>query len=150
MLVRVAPPPGGPRLTDGPSVPRGRTLPILLATAAVLAATACGPAPARGLAFEWSLAPSPPLVGDAILTLHVRDDNGHPVQGATLRVEGHMSHPGMAPVLAQAAERRPGVYEAAMAFTMRGDWILLVSGTLAGGESIEHRIDVPGVQPPAE
>ena len=76
--------------------------------------------------------------------------NGRPVQGAALRVEGHMSHPGMAPVVAQAAERQPGVYEAAMAFTMRGDWILLVTGTLASGEPIEHRIDVPGVQPPAE
>lgn len=150
MLVRVAPPPGGPRLTDGRSVPLRRALPILLAAAAVLAAAACRPAPARGIAFAWSLAPSPPVVGDAILTLRVQDRNGRPVQGAALRVEGHMSHPGMAPVVAQAAERQPGVYEAAMAFTMRGDWILLVTGTLASGEPIEHRIDVPGVQPPAE
>ncbi|HEX7087807.1 MAG TPA: FixH family protein [Vicinamibacterales bacterium] len=146
----MAPPRGGPRLTDGRSAPLRRTLPILLATAAALAAAACGPAPAPDVVFEWRLAPSPPVVGDALLTLHVQDRSGQPVQGAALRVEGHMSHPGMAPVVAQAAERQPGVYEASMAFTMRGDWILLVTGTLSSGEPIEHRIDVRGVQPPAE
>ena len=39
-----------------------------------------------------------------------------------------------------------GVYEAELQFTMRGDWILLVGGTLPDGAAINHRIDVAGVR----
>jgi hypothetical protein len=146
----VAPPRGGgPRLIDVRPDPLRRALPALLLLIATAIAGACGPAPARGVAFDWAIAPAPPVVGGATLTLRLSDAAGHPVEGARLRIEGHMSHPGMAPVIAKADERGPGVYEAPVSFTMRGDWILLVTGTLASGERIEHRIDVRNVQPPS-
>jgi hypothetical protein len=58
-----------------------------------------------------------------------------------------MSHVGMAPVFADALERAPGVYELSFALTMRGDWVLLVSVTLADGGRVEKRIDVANVRP---
>jgi hypothetical protein len=58
-----------------------------------------------------------------------------------------MTHAGMAPVLAAAAERATGVYEATFAFTMEGDWVLLVSVDLPDGARVERRIDVANVRP---
>jgi hypothetical protein len=94
----------------------------------------------------WSLRPEAPVVGPATLTVTVGTPSGSPVTGAVVRLEGHMSHPGMAPILADASERAPGVYEIPFAFTMAGDWALLVSATRADGARVERRIDVAGVR----
>jgi hypothetical protein len=67
--------------------------------------------------------------------------------GARLRVEGHMAHPGMAPVLAEARDLGRGRYQADLTFTMAGDWFLIVSGALPDGRRVEHRIDIAGVRP---
>ena len=42
------------------------------------------------------------IVGPATLTITLRGPAGSAVRAATVRLEGHMSHPGMAPVLADA------------------------------------------------
>jgi hypothetical protein len=81
------------------------------------------------------------------LTVTVRDRAGEPVSNATLHLEGHMSHAGMAPVLADGAQRTPGVYEVPFSFTMQGDWVLLISATLPDGRRTERRIDVANVRP---
>jgi hypothetical protein len=145
--VRLAPFAGRRRLTRpaGARLPRARTL-LLAALAATSFTSACHrPPPAEDVSISWTLAPTPPVVGSAVLTLRAVDGAGQPVESAKLRVEGHMSHPGMAPVLATTVERGDGVYEAELQFTMRGDWILLVSGSLPGGAAVQQRIDVPGV-----
>ncbi|HEX7121823.1 MAG TPA: FixH family protein [Gemmatimonadaceae bacterium] len=95
---------------------------------------------------SWTLRPSVAVVGPATLTVTLRDSSG-PVQGARVSVEGHMSHAGMAPVLARAIERTRGTYEAGLAFTMAGDWVLLVHADLTDGRTFEHRIDIAGVRP---
>ena len=148
MHVRVAPPGGGPRLNAArPHRSRSALSILLVALNACWPAGACHrPAPADNITFEWTLTPAPPAIGPAILKLHVLDGNRRPVRGARIRVEGHMSHAGMAPVLAPARERDMGVYEAELQFTMRGDWILLVEGTLPDGAAITHRIDVQDVR----
>ena len=64
-----------------------------------------------------------------------------------MRLEGHMSHAGMAPVLAEAAERAPGIYEIPFSFPMPGDWVLLVSAATTDGARLERRIDVAHVRP---
>ncbi len=123
----------------------------LVAAAVALggASTACARrgAPEPRLAVTWTLSPERPLAGPAALTLTVRDPAGRPVKGAKVRLEALMSHPGMAPVVADAAERAPGVYEASFAFTMQGDWVLLVSIAAPDGARTERRIDVPNVRP---
>jgi hypothetical protein len=130
-----------PRLKPGLSL-------LVLALGAAGVTSACGRgSAARNVAIEWSLSPARAVVGSTRLELRIHDASGQPVRGARLRVEAHMSHPGMAPVLAPATERGDGIYDAPLQFTMAGDWILLVTGTLSNGDSVEHRIDVPGVRP---
>ncbi|MGH7447052.1 MAG: FixH family protein [Longimicrobiales bacterium] len=149
MHLRLGAPGGGRRLSPGRrvQVQRVPTWLLLLTLCSCVLTGACHrPAAVRGVRIEWTLTPSPPTVGAGLLTLQVRDGAGALVRGAKLRVEGHMSHPGMAPVLATARERGHGVYDAELQFTMRGDWILLVSGVLTSGDTVSHRIDVPNVR----
>ena len=79
------------------------------------------------------------------LTLRGRDQK--PVTGAHLRLEGLMSHPGMAPVSAAVVERGTGEYEAPLQFTMAGDWILIVTGELPDGMPFKKQIEISGVRP---
>jgi hypothetical protein len=122
-----------------------------LALSAALAAAGCArSAPATAdVSMHWTLASHPPTVGPAALTLSLSGPDRRPVLGARLKVEGTMSHPGMAPVFADAEDLGQGRYRVPLHFTMAGDWILLVSGTLPGGRTIERRIDVAGVRPAA-
>jgi hypothetical protein len=119
----------------------------LVLVAVHLCGAACRRQPPRAdIVIESSFSPAPPSLGPATLRLRLTDRSGHPVGGARLRVEAQMSHPGMAPVTATAVERGPGEYAAALDFPMRGDWILLVSGSLADGRTVSHRIDVRSVR----
>ncbi len=58
-----------------------------------------------------------------------------------------MSHPGMAPVTAALVEKSDGTYEAPLQLTMAGDWIVLVTGQLAGGGQLKKQIEIAGVRP---
>jgi hypothetical protein len=104
--------------------------------------------PLDAISVTWTLEPSPPIVGEpltALLTLRDRDQK--PITGARLRLEGVMSHPGMAPVTAAVIERGDGVYETALRFSMAGDWILIVTGDLPGGGQLKKQIEIAGVRP---
>jgi hypothetical protein len=103
---------------------------------------------AEDVSVEWRMTPTPPIVGaPALGELTLRDRARRPVRGAILQVVGHMSHPGMAPVVAAVAERGDGVYQVQLRFTMSGDWILLVTGSLPDGRRLNHRIDVANARP---
>ena len=115
--------------------------------AAGLAMTSCGGRETNAISLSSALTPSSPVVGPATLTVTLRNSSGSVVTGAKVRLEGHMSHPGMTPVIADAAERTPGVYVAPFSFTMPGDWVLLVSAALSDGGRVERRIEVANVRP---
>jgi hypothetical protein len=133
---------------------RGPRGPLRLTRAAALLAVAlslsgCGRTAPReaGTSITWSLEPAAPRVGLAELTFELRDAAGAALTGAAVRVEGHMTHAGMRPVIARATETTPGAYAAAIEFTMAGDWVLLVHVVRPDGGRVEHRIDVPRVEP---
>jgi len=94
--------------------------------------------------------PRPPRVGTATITLSVADDAGRPVSGASVRLEGDMSHAGMKPVFGEAKESEPGRYRVALEFTMAGDWVVLVHLTLPDGSRVEQQFDVKGVRQSAD
>ena len=109
----------------------------------------CGrPDPAASVHVSWRLEPSPPIAGSPIVAmLTLRDANDQPVNGARLRLEGLMSHPGMAPVTAAVTERANGDYEAPLQSTRAGAWIQLVTGELPGAQPITKQIEINGVRP---
>ena len=150
MHLRVAPSDHGTRLIGprSPRFPRGRAM-LLVAAGACVLMTACRPSsePRPDVRFEWSVVPAPARVGPATLAVTVRDADGNPETGATLRVDAQMSHPGMAAESFTLKELGGGRYAATVQFTMPGDWMFLVQGSLSNGTAVEHRIDVPRVRP---
>ena len=117
-----------------------------LAIGALAAGAGCG-GTATPVHVSWSLDPAPPVAGvETRARLTVQDDQRRPVRGARLRVEGHMSHPGMTPIVVPATEREDGRYEAQMQFSMAGDWILVVTGDLGDGTRITEQVEVRGVR----
>jgi len=110
--------------------------------------TSSGSDPSDTVTVSWTLDPSPPVAGTPIVVrVTLRDRDQTPVSGARLRLEGLMSHPGMAPVTAALVEKGDGAYEAPLQFTMAGDWIVLVTGELAGGGQLKKQIEIAGVRP---
>ena len=145
-------------LCVAPSGPRGRVTaaPFLVFAAACGTVAACGRQPpvtnvanvAQDVILEWTITPRLPAAGAAALAeVTLRDSARRPVRGARLQIEAYMAHPGMAPVIATAAERDEGVYQIGLRFTMPGNWILLVTGELPDGRRIDHRIDVNATGP---
>jgi hypothetical protein len=119
-----------------------------LALSALLGA-ACARGPARAdetVSLTWTLAPDPPAVGPSRLTLQLADERGQPLSGARLQVEASMTHPGMRPVVAVAAEEGAGRYRADLGFTMAGSWFLLVTGEVPQRGALSRRIDVAHVR----
>jgi hypothetical protein len=92
------------------------------------------------------VSPDPPVVGVAALELELRDGAGVPIHGATVAIEGDMSHPGMAPSFAAAREVTPGVYHADLELTMAGDWLVLVDARLADGTTARRTLNLPAVR----
>ena len=123
---------------------------VVLALLGVLALTACGPRGQESGALDVtivSVSPDPATVGDAVLTLEIRDADGNPIEGATIEVEGAMTHAGMQPVIVATEALGEGKYATKdFKFTMGGDWVIIVHATLADGATVQQRVDVKGVQ----
>jgi YtkA-like len=99
----------------------------------------------------WKIEPTPPVAGTTtIVRVVLRRPDGSPVSGAKLRLEAHMSHPGMAPVTADVVEQGNGTYETRLQLSMAGDWAIVVTGELADGRRITRETQVPSVLPAGE
>ena len=108
-----------------------------------LAGAGCGRpvASAEDVVVEWTLRPSTPLVdGETVAEIALLDRARRPVVGARFRVEAHMAHPGMAPIIETAVERGNGAYVAHLRFPMAGNWILFVKGELPDRRPINRRV----------
>ena len=102
------------------------------AALALLLSSCRPPSAASDLGVKLSAAPDPLQVGRADLTLRL-SENGQPLNGAKVSVEGNMTHPGMAPVRADAASLGKGVYRVPdFDFNMAGDWVLTVEANRGG------------------
>jgi len=122
---------------------RGRLL--LAAVACALLGAACKlTEPTPEFDFRHDISPTPAVVGrPATVSLKLTDFlASKPVSGARIQLEGNMTHPGMAPVFAEAKEDGPGRYHATLEFTMAGDWVVLVRAALPDGRKTDRHFDV--------
>lgn len=103
--------------------------------------------PSRILTVEHDVTPQPVRVGPVTVSFTVKDASSRPVTGIHVTVEADMSHAGMSPVFAEAAESQPGRYRSQMSLGMAGDWVILLHGTLPSGEKLERQFDLGGVRP---
>lgn len=93
-----------------------------------------------------TLHPAPAVVGPARVEMRLTDRSSAPVTGATVQVEGTMSHAGMSPVIRDAVETADGQYTVDdFEFTMAGGWVLIVSGTTDAGDPIRTQVDIGAV-----
>jgi hypothetical protein len=96
----------------------------------------------------WHVEPRQPVTGTAaVFRLSLRNEHGQPVRGASLRLDAHMPHPGMAPVSGEVVDRGDGQYEARVRLTMEGNWVVVVTGTLPDGSRITAQTQVVAVRP---
>ena len=98
------------------------------------------------LTLTHEVSPKPPRVGLTTITLKVADASGKPATGVDIKLEGNMSHAGMAPVFAGAKETEPGRYSSTMELSMAGDWYFVVHMTLADGRTLERQFEIKGVK----
>ena len=98
------------------------------------------------VSIETSIAPQPAHTGTETISFQLTNPSHEPVAGAHVQVEGDMSHPGMAPMFADARETSPGKYKATLDLTMGGDWVVLFHITLSDGRKVERQMDVNGVE----
>jgi hypothetical protein len=85
-------------------------------------------------------------VGLAQIAVTLRDPGGRSFDGASLALEGNMSHPGMVPVLGNLRGTGDGKYAGTLMLNMAGDWFVRVHGTLPGGAPFERTFALPGVK----
>ena len=117
----------------------------MLLAAGVLAGCHGG---AEQIAATWVIAPAAPATGsDASVRITLRAAGQRLVAGAHQQLEAHMSHPGMAPLVTPVTEQSEGVYEGVIRFTMAGDWVLVLTGTLRDGTRVTETHEMAGVKP---
>lgn len=126
-----------------------RTLWLVLAVLVMVSLTGCQRASQQAPADQapeisaiLAVDPEPALVGPATLSVQLSDANGAPIEGATVSLKGDMSHAGMQPMLADAAETAAGVYKAAWVWTMSGDWFVTATAKLPDGRTLMRRFDL--------
>jgi len=88
------------------------------------------------------LMPPQPTLGHATLTVSLSGATAATLGRATVEVVAHMTHPGMTPVVATVTPRGPDLYDAALDFTMAGDWMLIATVRLHDGRRLESRVPV--------
>ena len=94
----------------------------------------------------WTIRPDPPRTGPVTAAVALADSTGGPIRGADVDLEATMTHPGMRPEMASAAEVAPGRYEADLILTMGGDWMLIMHAELPDGRTLQHQKELDGVR----
>ncbi len=84
-----------------------------------------------------------PVVGETVLRVTLRDDNGEPVNNADVEVSGVVDDD--VPVLGSAASGSNGVYEVPFNWTTAGDWVVTVTASLDDDQTVSQNFTVNAV-----
>lgn len=103
------------------------------AAAAVLAFAACR-RQAADLNSTFTIDTPPLSRRPSVVAVTVAD-----APGAEAVFTADMTHPGMRPLVAKASETAPGRYEARLAWTMSGDWVVFFAARWPDGRRHERR-----------
>lgn len=85
---------------------------------------------------------TPFTIGETILRVSVKDNQGNPVSTAKIAVQGDMTHAGMKPEFGTATQGQAGLYEVPFNWSMGGDWVLTITATLPDGRASSQRFPV--------
>lgn len=106
---------------------------------------------AENVLVDVALSDEMAMVGDATVLVTVSDEEGNPINDATVTVRGDMTHAGMIPVIPDAVTTaEDGIYSIPFEFTMGGDWIITVDVTLANDETASVTYEIDGVEGDSE
>ena len=123
----------------------GRLARVCVATgvaACCVGAFACA-REAANVTARWTTDPASASTATATsVRVVLKHPDGKAVSGAKLRIEAHMTHPGMQPLVSDATERESGTYESRVNLSMAGRWVLVVTGTLADGRRLVQQTEI--------
>jgi hypothetical protein len=126
---------------------RRRLILVAAALGALAGLAAACTRPPSSVALTVTLDPATPVAGAATTArISLQTPDRRPLAAANLRVDAHMTHPGMAPVPADVVRVGEGEYETRIEFSMAGDWLLVVTGELPDGERFTREFAVAGVR----
>src|SRR6266478_5265678 len=117
----------GPQALDASRlIPKGWRNSLVLALIVTWFLTGCSRLSdsTSAITIEREISPEPAGTGPVVVTLRLADPARNVLSGAHITLEADMSHPGMAPVFAEAKEIEPGRYQAHLTFPMAGDWVI--------------------------
>ncbi len=89
-----------------------------------------------------SVEPDPPGVGPSQITVTLTDQNGAPVEGATVEVVGAMAQDDMELRMAMKPAEASGNYETPFIWAASGNWTLKINATLAGRQIARRQFAV--------
>ena len=87
-----------------------------------------------------------PRVGEVLCTVLLHDGDGAPLDAEHLEIESGLDRAGFAPFAAEPERLAPGVFRTPLRFHREGDWLVVVSAVLAGGQSLVSAHAVPAVR----
>jgi hypothetical protein len=96
--------------------------------------------------FVYESQPNPPHIGSNIFVVKLNDKNGAALTGASVTLEGDMSHPGMSPATAELKEVDAGTYRGELNLAMRGDWVLEFHIALSDGRKLDREVELRNVK----
>lgn len=130
----------------GHNCPLAKLIPILLLFLVGITVGCTKSAVQRSIIVsDQQISPRSPRAGNITVSFKLAD-NFQPVTHAQVRLEGDMTHAGMAPAFGDARELSPGQYQGQLTLSMGGDWVVLMHITLPNGKKVEEQMDLPGVQ----
>ncbi len=121
-------------------------LPLIILIVSLL--SACGgrnSAQTNSSNYDISIDAESTNLGQTNLMVTVLNENGEPINDATVNIKGDMTHAGMQPVLGETSSADNGVYTIPYEWTMAGDWFVTIDITFADGSTATERVDFTGI-----